>query len=231
MKGARYTFFCTAVLFLVLTACQFDEPSLEIIAQDAYDSRTNVLIQTRFSAEEDEHTCEYTLTRKIDSYVEASESPVLPADTVNDHIFDVSTDGKYLFDFHVLDTGGTPIDCLCDDAEFWVDTVNPAAPIFAESYLHTFPDSSLDYFAIFLQPHPDNAAPDEASPVVFYYDFEVDPTLSSPIYNSTDGIQILYSGTWYEIRVMSVDMAGNVSSITPIGPSIYSPVAVEIPHS
>lgn len=214
MRGAKYYLFSAAVLFLVLTACQFDEPSLEIDYQQAY-PLPNVTIHTRFTAENDEHKCEYDLIRQIDSNVIASESLLLPAETWNPHNFNSLSDGKYLFDFQVLDTGDAPIGCLCDDAEFWVDTVNPAAPEYSHADDSVAPDR-----IVYLMPHPDNAIPDSASPVDIFYLIGVaeEPRLNSEaiVYDPDTGIYVNTDAGIPNIYIQAIDRAGNYSGSVTI---------------
>jgi hypothetical protein len=224
MKGARLLlFYIPALALSILAACKFAEPCLEIVAQEAYNTSTNILVKTRFVAEEDEHSCDIGLTRESDSLVVTATRPVFPAATWNDLYFDVPSDGRYLFDFCVLDSGGTAVDCLHEQVQFWVDTENPTAPLFLESYLYNFPDSSLDYFAIFLEPHPDNATPVADSPVEFRYDLAAGPTPDSPLYDGSTGIRILCIDLpWPAVNVVAVDRAGNLSGISTIDASTYS---------
>jgi hypothetical protein len=225
MKGVRHYLVCVpALLFLVLAACQFKEPSLEIIAQEAYGSQSDILVQTRFEAENDQHTCEYSLVRESDSVVVASGSPVLPAGTLNDLLFDVTNDGRYLFDFHVLDAGGAPISCLCNEAEFWVDTTNPVIPTLNYSE-ETVPDVT---WTVYLNDHPDNSN-SELSPVTIFYNLDYsplgdgpEPDANSTKYNPLTGI-VLDISVLPRLKTIAIDVANNKSLVKVYLWSEYQP--------
>lgn len=223
MKGiARYFICVPALLFMFLAACQFKEPSLEIIAQEAYDSQSNILVQTRFSAEDDKHTCEYALIRESDSSVVASDSPVLPADTVNDHLLAVAADGRYLFDFHVLDAGGSPIGCLCDDVEFWVDT---ASFVSSPTWWYTEDTVYEVTWTVFLDDHPDNLNP-ELSPVAIYYNLDSGvgpvPDINSTKYDPATGI-VVSAPTPPRIRTIAIDAVDHQSAVVDFTHFDYQP--------
>ncbi len=213
----------SALLFLVLAGCQFTEPSLEINIQEAYNSQSDILIQARFVAENDAHTCSYELKDSGDITVPGTEgTSVLPAETWNDlPLFDVASDGKYLFDFCVLDGEGAAIDCLHEEVGFWVDSV-PSVAI-APTYWKTEDTVPFEIWTVKLNDHPDNSDP-ELSPVTIYYNLSdgsaPDPDISSMKYDPEAGI-VVSAIAPPVIKTIAVDAVGHQSTIAEFNHFVY----------
>ena len=213
----------SALLFLVLAGCQFTEPSLEINIQEAYNSQSDILIQARFVAENDAHTCSYELKDSGDITVPGTEgTSVLPAETWNDLTFNVLSDGEYLFDFCVFNGEGAAIDCLHEDVEFWVDISSPVIPTFWYTE-ETIPDET---WTVYLNEHPDNAE-GQLSPVGIYFNLDTGggpvPDINSTEYNPSTGI-VLDITIPPIIRTIAIDAAGNQSSVKDFTWTTYSPL-------
>jgi len=182
----------------------------------AYDDWSNVEIEFKFTAENQQHRCRYTLTNGNAVEFESELTDLLDAGIWHTlPFFNVTSPEEGKYNVRVIVQSETPDGQLID-----LSFLNKAVVFYFD---HTGPGVAdiSPTPAISSQPidvelnHPDHLDPN-ASPVTLYYTIDgSDPTTASTVY--TDKFQIGVSDIPIEVRVLavdSVDQPGPVVSFT-----------------
>ncbi len=205
--------------FLLTCNVSMDVPNYYIdihTSKIAYQDPSNIPVQFKFIAEEDQHRCRFELSNGSGNEMD-STFEVLSANVLYERILDLTPyggiDGKY--DYRLIVQSEMPDGSFVDfkfldaTSEFYIDNLPPGP-----ANINPQPLLLNESVEVELS-HDDNSDPNKSPVMLYYTTDETVPTIASKKYSGPFVIELPDTGGTVEVKVLPVDsvpLSGSIDS-------------------